>query len=511
MCLKFRKQMIPLFLILFLIIGSSILASGVDPLLLNLSGKPGETLNFKVTIQPSDKPGDVQLSLHKIVQKPDGNFDYQPVDPGSYAPTGWVSFPSKVTVVPGKSTEIKGTIKLPNDAKGSDNHLLLMIEPENDIKKVDGLSLMVRYGVTLNVQVDKPGTRPAATITSFDMVKSQKGFATIQGNVKNTSLVDLQTYAYVTIRNVQKKLMEKIELLPYSYLESNVGDPVLYPDSELLYLGVVHQNLPPGAYEIRLFLRYGETGQLIQSKNINIQEGQYKFPEAMYKNIKIGPEELSFEGKPGQISIKALKFENKSDKPLIVQMVTSDIEPKYTYSVFNNTKFETKNGDKFVIKPKQMVVKIITVAFPKDAPIRGSYGNLKIQVYTEAEKPIFVEEQNIKVSANIVGEKKKQVEVKNLSGERNGENYIMSAVIKNTGNTAISPAITLLLKDDDNRTVANTDLNCDGEENITILPDRMATVTATLTNIKPGKYQAEVKAVDGSAILDKKLFTVQVQ
>jgi hypothetical protein len=144
-------------------------------------------------------------------------------------------------------------------------------------------------------------------------------------------------------------------------------------------------------------------------------------------------------------------------------------------------------------------MKIISVKFPKNPKIQGNYGNLKVQVYSNEEKPKLIEEDIVKLKAIVAGEKKRTIEIYGISGDRKDDQCVISAVVKNTGNILVSPILKIQLRTKENRVIGSTQLEIEGlEKNGEILSDRMATLTGTLSNIKPGKYQAVIKIIDGN-------------
>ena len=502
---------IAFFLLLIFLTTANLFAVGVKPLSLSLTGKPGSVMDFKVTVNPSEKPGIVKIALCNVTQNLDGKQNYEPVEASKFPAAGWFSYPSMLKVAPGNPGQIEGKVKIPFDAKG-DYNMMLMVSPESETVKVQGINIAVRYGVQLLLKVDRPGIRPTAEVNYLDIIKDENGMPEIQAKAKNTSVLDYSTYAYATIRDSQRKLIQKIDLLPETYWDkSNVGDPVLFPGSELLYTGKVTEFLSPGQYEVRLFYRYADNGQILQTQTINVTEGEYKFPAKEVKKIKVTPESINVEGRPGTMGMKAVKFENRLDKAVMIVVDPLDIEPNYAYSIFNNTEIDFKGGKQFTLGAHQVTMKIITVRFAKEGPIQGNYGNLKFRVYTDDAKPNLIEEFTESLSAVTIGDKKRGVDITNLTGERSGDDYIVSAMFKNTGNIDISPKISLQLQDKDAKVVAKIDLGNEKEEKDSVLPERMGTVSGNLVRIKPGEYNAIVKATQGDTELGSSKFKLKIK
>lgn len=494
-----RKKVIfiGLFLFMLSIAASNLLAISVEPLTLNYNIKPGANVSFKIKIKPEDKLSNVKISLFQVTQRPDGGTDFLPADPATYPPVEWVSLPATAKVSPGANTELAGTVKVPFGAKGTYN-MMVMIESDQDKKTVQGLTVLLRYGVALNVRVDGPYIRPSAELTRFGMAKTKKGLPLIMAEIKNTSAVDYVTSATATIRNSQKQLIQRIELRPQSYWESGGTESMMYPNSQLTYLGPVSEYLAPGDYEVRLFYRYGEHGQILQAKTIRIREGDYTFPAAKVKILAASPEELAFEGKPNAVSIKAFKIQNQTGAKVQVAIEPAEIEADYPYSIFSNTQVELKGETKFTLGPKQMAVKIVSVRFPKDAPVRGNYGAFLIKVYSDAAQPVLIATERVRLAAVVSGVKKPGLTVASISGDRNDAGCLVAAVIKNTGNIQITPGVNLTLRDKEQRVVGKIALINENETELLILPNKMATVTGLLKNIQPGKYHAEIQLTSGS-------------
>ena len=486
---------ITIFIAIIFLQSIPLFAIGINPLVIELSAKPGDTVPFTITIIPAEKPEVVTLFLAKFTQQPNGGLSFEEVNPSSYPPANWVSFPSKVNVGIEK-IPISGTIKVPLNAVGGTYNLALMMDSESPVKGKN-LNVRIRFGVRFHLRVDWPGLRPSVQLDDFNIVKGEQGEPVIQTLVKNTSPIDFLFSATVTIRNNQKKLIERVEIKPKVSWEIKALETRMFPNGELLYVGNPKEALLPGDYELRLFYRYGTAGQIVKSKIINIKAGEYIYPKSKLKVVKISPTNLEFSGKPGTSSLKALKFENFFDKSLFITVETVDFSQGYNFSILKNTEVEIKGGKQFTLEPGRMYVDIISVKFPKDAPVHVNYGLIKINVYLNDPNPTLIEDSVILLSAAVPGDYKLSAEVTNLLNEFNGDKYLLAAVVKNNGNVKICPTATAFIKNEEGKEIDTVKLAVEGDDNAFVYPDKVLTLTGFSEKLKSGKYYVVIKVNDG--------------
>lgn len=482
-------------LVLNLMIAAAIFAVGVQPLLIELTAKPGDTIPFQMQVVPGAKPEKISLKLYKAIQQDNGDYTYKIPEPGFFPDLAWFTIPAEIVTSPGKPSLVKGLVKVPLNAGGTYTVAVMVESPEPE--KKTGMIFTVRYAIRIHLRVERPGLRSNAEVTMFDMVRSKTGEPMLRVQARNTSRLDYATSAMITIRDSRKKLRERVELRPELGWSYNFSEWRLLPDSELMYTGLPKEALLPGQYELRLFYRYGTSGQILLTKQVNIKEGDYTYPASKIKFLKINPTELDFTGKPGTSRLKAVKYENRFNKPVVVTVETTDVEADYPYSIRNNTRLEIKGETKFILEPGRIATNILAVKFPQNAKIQGNYGFLRVKVYTADENKVLLEESSVILAAAVSGKYRNQAEATDVSGDWDGEKFLVSAVIKNSGNIRITPEAKVLIRDSDGKVLEVVDLGTEGDLKASALPNKLVILTGFAEHVTTGKYTVQITISNG--------------
>ncbi|HBE80031.1 MAG TPA: hypothetical protein DDW65_19960, partial [Firmicutes bacterium] len=234
--LKTVKIMPIIFLLFCLAIGfmaTNSLAVGVVPLTIELNGKPGDTMNFNVKLNPGAQTEKLKISLEKINQQLTGDLRYTPFEPG-VPPATWITVPDSAVVSPGASTQIDGIVKVPLNAQGGTYLAMLRVAPEEPTKK-GGFEISIQYGVRIYIRLDTIGLRPKVQVTGLELIKDEKGKPQIQAKVKNSSVLDFLTTASATLRDSERKLIQRVELRPAYFWKNKISEARLLPEGELAY------------------------------------------------------------------------------------------------------------------------------------------------------------------------------------------------------------------------------------------------------------------------------------
>lgn len=475
-------------LILLFSFSGNALAIGLRPLVIEMDLEPGTVEEFAILLSPEETKTVINASLYHPVQLLDGGVIFIEGDPRQNPAIGWVELDkNKLLLVPGEETKITGRVRVPFDARGS-YMVTIMVEPER--QRDAEIALHFRFAVRLRIRVERPGLRPAAEVEEFTLVAGEEKEPVLQALVRNTSALDYPTAAEATVRDKEGRLVERVELRPerlWAYAQQEI---LMYPFSKLLYVGRIRKYLPPGEYQLRLFFRYAAGKQLIVTKTVRIEAGDYHFPETQLPALQVSPDELSFTGRPGTIVSRALTFTNTSGEACFLSLTPVNLEYGYAYSIFEQTEFTIRGDDQFLLAPGKKKTVIATVHFPRDAQVQGNYGFLKAEVFRANGE--FLYEQMISLEAVVGGDHRHAAEILDFSCERTGKEVLFSLVLKNTGNIKLFPSGRVIVKDLKGRTVTTVELSGAGEKKAPVLPGKLSTLQGTSLHIPPGKYQLEV-------------------
>ncbi|MFW5986191.1 MAG: hypothetical protein ACOCQH_02400, partial [Halanaerobiales bacterium] len=244
------------------------LAAGVRPLVLNFDLKPGDSTDFELQLTPGEMPETVEISLYNPHQQLSGGLTYEKGDPERHPALNWIRMEKTTVRVPaGEERIVRGEIEVPYDAAGYHTAVLMIEKAENEDQSEQKLfNFLVRYAVRLNINIDRPGQRARAELQNLNIKPGQEGEPLITTRIKNSSPVRFSAAAEATLRDENRRLVERVQLSSEAQARSNSRSTGIYPGSEVLLSGEVTEPLFPGQYYLQLFLQYDGGRQLIERK-----------------------------------------------------------------------------------------------------------------------------------------------------------------------------------------------------------------------------------------------------
>ncbi|NLY30906.1 MAG: hypothetical protein GX047_09820 [Firmicutes bacterium] len=470
------------------------LAFGVRPLVIDIDCRPGDTRDFEIILNPGNTEETVQLSLYQPVQMLSGNLAYQEPVPETFPAVDWVRLDSQeVKVYPGEDTYVRGTVRVPFDAGGS-HTVVLMAEPKVETDQ-PGITLIVRYAIRLNIRVDRPGLRTVAELKEFDLVPGPEGEPVITARVANPSAWDYLVSGEVTIRDSGRRLVERIQLNSEAGARANLTETRIYPGSEVEYTGVVTRRLNPGDYTLRLFLRYGEHGQIIKTKDITVAEGQFSFPSAEEIGaFTVEPDVISMEIRAGQQRSQVLQLTSEIMEPAVILVGGRDVEAEYTYSPLGWLELRGPGEINLPGRGKGRIV--LTVAVPKDADDASYNGYILLGAF-DPESGELLSEREIPISILVGTDHLYAVEIKSLEAEKVEEGHMLYLDIANTGNVDLIPRADLLITTEAGEFVERAVLTL-GEGTEKVMPLQRQQLEGLAQGLEPGSYEVTVTISDGT-------------
>lgn len=470
------------------------LAFGVRPLVIDIDCKPGDTRDFEIILNPGNTEETVQLSLYQPVQMLSGNLAYQEPVPEMFPAASWVHLDSnEVRVYPGEDTYVRGTIRVPFDAGGS-HTVVIMAEPKVAADQ-PGITLIVRYAIRLNIRVDRPGLRTTAELREFDLVPGPEGEPVITARIANPSAWDYLVSGEVTIRDSGRRLVERIQLNSEAGARANLTETRIYPGSEVEYTGTVTRRLNPGDYTLRLFLRYGEHGQIIKTKDITIVEGQFKFPSAEELGaFSVEPDAISMEIRAGQQRSQVLQLTSEIMEPAVVLVGGRDVEADYPYSPLGW--IELRGPGKINLPGRGRGRIVLTIAVPKEAADASYNGYIVLGAFNP-DTGELLSQREIPVSVLVGTNHLYAVEIKSLEAEKVEEGHMLYLDIANSGNVDLVPRGDLVITTNAGEFVERAVLTL-GEGTDKVMPLQRQQLEGLAQGLEPGSYQVRVTITDGT-------------
>lgn len=489
----FRKYPVVLALLALILVflsadGSAI---GVRPLAVDMSLRPGDTGEFQIILSPEPTQQVVSLSLFQPIQLMSGGLAYEEGDASVYRAIDWVSLEqSRVVVHPGEDTIIKGRVQVPFDAGGS-HIVVVMVEPEGSTGLVEGTSgvvFRVRYAVRIAIHVDRPGLRAIADVVDFGLQPDSEGRPVAIAHISNPSPLMYLVSAEATIRDENRRLVERIDLRTQAAWDSGVTSTSIFPGAELQLLGAVTEPLFPGDYELRLFLRYADGRQITRREQISLTGNEFNQEDRM-AYLRVDPGSIEASLRAGGAATQSIEMTNRAGETVSVQVVGSNIEPEYAHSVFDALEVSIRGATELLIEPRRSGRSVLTIRAPREVADGGYYGDLQIGVFSEGGD--LLELHTVPISAVVGDPSDYQIEILSLHSDFYDGECLLSLAVENLSNAHVAPTAAVYLKDDAGIVVSTQQLTLQ-EGMDRILPTKAGYLTSVTRDLQPGEYVAEV-------------------
>lgn len=502
------KKLLPVLIILFsflFIFNLSVKAMGVRPLVIDLEMIPGETKEFEIILIPSDEDEIVNLGFYKPVQLNTGALSYQKASSESYSVIEWVKLEkNRVDLLTEENRVVRGMVTAPFSADGT-HTVVVMVEPEVE-EAAQGVTFKVRYAIRLNIIISRPGMRPSGELLNFKFLQENTDSPVININFHNNSKMYYETMAEATIRNEQGRLVQRIEMKPPAAWQSGSEVITIYPDAEVLFTGNITEPLYPGNYQLRLFFRYANGMQIIERRELQIEEGIGTSQEL--KPVKVLPDQINLEIRPGAANSQVIELENLSDEEVYIAVSGRDIEADYVYSIYRHMDVQLRGEQEMVIAPYGKKRLVATIRASKELEPGGYYAYLDfIQSLPEDETEVY------SIFFEILSGKEElepEAEIISLYYDTQIDELIFSIEVENTGNKHIFPEGQLILKDKEGCQVQTLELSL--QEGVGyILPASSELMLVIGESIPVGRYLAEIIISEAGREIIQKQYELNIE
>lgn len=493
---------------LTLITGANeVYAVGVRPLVIEMIVRPGDEREFSIDLIPDTMEELIELVLYEPVQQLSGGLMYQlPVNPG-FSATSWVSFnENPIRVRPGQESQATGIVRVPFSASGS-HTVVVMVEsrPPDD---PSGFTFRVRYAVRLRIVVERAGIRPTAELNSLVVRPGEKGEPVIAARFHNTSPLDYFVSGEVTIRDQDRRLVERITLRTPAGSSAGSDTTRVYPGAEVEFVGSITRPLSPGEYWIQAFLRYGESGQILQNETIIISPGEYVFPGFDESAaIVVTPPHVDHQLRAGERKSQVFEFESMVGEPVRVEIGLQEIVADYAYSLVEW--MELRSQPEFVLPAKARTRLAMTIAVPRDG-VDGSYhGNVTFTAYSTVSGELL-SESVVPINVLVGTEHRREIQIRSLQAQTiQNEGTYLSIDLVNSGNVAFMPQFSAVISNQAGEFIERVVFELPEEER-GILPQQATHMLALATLLETGTYEVEVAAMYGGVEILSEIIEVVI-
>ncbi|RAK10619.1 hypothetical protein C8C77_10412 [Halanaerobium saccharolyticum] len=505
----FKKVTLFLLLSLFIFVFSAAgTAAGVRPLVLNFDLKPGDTADFELLLTPGSSRETVALIPYHPIQNLSGGLGYEVGDPAQHLALNWIELEqTEVVVPPNQEQVVQGQISVPYDAAGS-HTAVIMIEQVagGQIANPDFFNFQVRYAVRININIDRPGQRARAEITKLELNKNKEGNPQVVAHIKNSSSLHFNAGAEATVRDENNRLIERLNLVSEAAARANNLETRIYPESEVSFQADLSQPMFPGKYNLQIFLRYGNNRQLVERKEINLEEELRKSGEV--RHLSIEPELIAEEIRAGSPVTQVIDLNNISNQNYKIKIRRKEVVENNIYSIFNLGELQLRGEEELELQSRNSERVVFIFRSPRDAAAGGYYGQLELAVVDENEKEI--ETQTIDLEILIGEEWEYSLNIEEFVFEKIEEVQTFTLDFKNSSPVHIIPRASMRLIDDENVTVETINLKLP-EGKIQLLPEEKTTMTARTAELEAGTYTAEVVISNQNQEIDTVSQTVVIE
>lgn len=489
----FRLSLLLLMVVSFLVVpAGTAVAVGVRPLVIEMDVRPGDVRDFEVALLPSSTEETVDLTLYEPVQQLSGGLVYQlPANP-AFSATSWVSLERNVVqVLPGAETRVKGRVTVPFSASGS-HTVIVMVEPRPP-EITSGIGFQIRYAVRLSIRVERPGLRQTAELDEFELRAGDQGQPIIRAVVRNTSPWDYLVEGEVTIRDTERRLVERIALV--SPAGASYQTTRIYPGARVEFLGDVSKRLEPGDYTARVYFRYGDHGQIVREQTISVAEGDFNFPGAdEIGAFSLSPDIIEYEAKPGERKSHVIEVVSETAENTRIVVETKSLGADHPYSLTEWIQLRMA-GNEFELPGRRQTRLGVTIAVPRDARDGSYHGSIIVQAY-ELGTGRLLTEKAIPITVLVGEEHERSVEVRSCLVSQ-GEVLLD---LLNTGNVMVRPTAEAVFRSMEGEYVGRVPLVLpEGESGIAPLRSQRLEGNASL--LEPGVYSVEISVEDGGVEL----------
>lgn len=475
---------------------ASAFAVGVQPLVVDLTARPGDRVAFELILSPSDVQEVVNLVLYQPVQLITGNLTYQLGDAATFPAVDWVRLEAdRVVVPPNEPRTVRGEISVPFDASGH-HTVVVMVEPETDMSE-GTIAIRIRYAVRVNLFIERPGLRPRAEIASFDLTSDEEGNPLLDLVLRNPTPVMYDAAAEVTIHDSERRLIQRVRLATEASRQSGREATRIYPGAEVQYTGVVTEPLFPGEYDVRLYVRYADGLQIVQRYPVTVEPGQFVQTERGNR-LRLQPDRIAVTLRPGGISSQVIQIENRMQESYSLRFSARDIEPEYPRSVFAAVEMQLRAPSP-ELEPRRMVRPVLTLRTSRDADLApgGYYGYVDVHV---SQGETYVETYTVPIYVILDGPAHYAAEIIGVHTEAFEGEQTYTVEVRNTGDIHISPRGTLYLKDESGTILRTIPLVLQpGVDDI--LPNLSGLLIGSGVLVDPGVYTAEIRIIEQDQVI----------
>ncbi|MEN6386166.1 MAG: hypothetical protein ABFD79_13335 [Phycisphaerales bacterium] len=366
----------------------------VSPITQQIEVKPGKKVNFTIYVANNQRnqktipmPARIDILDFKVSDR--GVLYFGSEYKHSRSAADWITLDAnQITLKPGESREIKGTVTAPSDADG-DYWASAMVYIGKTKENTPGVQIQMRTATGLFIHVvRRPNSERGIitdvniTIPSFEAGPLKKDLSEtdlyrinekqslkIEAKIKNEGLIAIPATGKAFIYNDK---MKRIATIPLYASRNNV-----LPGDSRWFTGLMSQPLPAGDYKLRTFLTSEKTKrQITKDFDFSITED---LSNVWAKNLStsnnitkltLDPEEINLKLNPGRFTSANLQVTNQGFDTIAAKCRIEKSQQNW---------IELKKED-FTLAPNSSTSMPCTVKVPADAKAGVYSGTIVIEM-----------------------------------------------------------------------------------------------------------------------------------
>lgn len=426
-----KKKQLILMLFIGIIFAVPIFSISITPLVIELEGKPGDTIQSMFRIIGENDGGIVSVSVHKGWQDEEGMLDFSTEE--TYERNdipNWFEIKSEVSINPYQVYDLPFTVNIPFTAKGT-HAAVVLVEPDT-IEAAQSLMVQIRFVLLVIIRVRTSGQRTSFEVDELDFkVNELKDQLSLEVNFENDSLMDYFISMDASIRDSNGRIVERLHM--FSQQERDMGNSYtwLLPGSKIYFRRNISKIYAPGEYKIHLFINFGGK-QRIVTKVLSITAEEFGFPEPKDLLLTFEHPYLGLDLKAKSVKTQLVQVKNMGKESVNVSVEQADLKENYERSLIPWIKM--RGLQYFELGSGRSNRLAITFTIPKDVEEGSYYGKL---VYTASDEATSIISKDFILGVTI-GEPTLSATAIDFQSELIDNENLITLLLYNDGNTHFS-------------------------------------------------------------------------
>ncbi|MGM0641718.1 MAG: hypothetical protein ACQESN_09885 [Thermotogota bacterium] len=454
---------------------------GVQPLAKKIDLSPGTELSEDLIFDPEINDKNVSLELYKMVQKPNGEYNYVKANEEIFPEQNWVDFDETITIPAGQKTIAKINFDVPLNARPGTYNFIIMVTPETETAST-GIGLVMRYAVRFTVEVSGIAYKNVS-LSGITIAPDQNKHPTLIATVTNDSNFSVSTSVKAYIRNQSGKIIERLDLSSGYMNQNSRNSQTILKNTAVQFTSKSEYLISAGEYKINIFMNYDDK-QRIFTSNINIPEGVFAFTSGDKLSLQVDKHLLSYNLYSGQSKTDVIQLENKSNMNSIVQAKLEDM--RTTSKINSMIEWVSVRPDGSIKLPQGRQSRLVSsIRVPKETEDGAYYGKMVLNSFEEESKRFLTNEELL--FEVLVGETTRNASITDIKYSSIEDIGNISFKINNIGDRYILPDADIRIENDNRERIGSYDI-IPSDETRWLMPGEYDILIGDVDLLEPGRY-----------------------